>query len=1371
MSGEIEGDSSSVAASCLNGGGEMGALMRAFDWSKTPLGSVSNWSPSLRITVSILLASRFPLQMLWGPEYIQFYNDAYRPILGAKHPDGLGQRGEECWEEVWDWVSPMLDRVRATGEASWSENQLLPLERNGYVEECYFTFSYSPIRQETGEVGGIFIAVTETTQTILSDRRQRLLSELAARALDARTPEEACAIAAKTLSGNVADIPFALIYLLDRTEQYAQLTNTIHLEANTAAIPCTLNLNTSSQSALWSIAKVVRCQQAIRVESLELPFGNLPERNSALILPLTTPGQERVAGCLVLGISPQRALDQTYQQFFEAIAGHIATAIANARSLEDERKHTQAQLKFHANILAEVSDVVLALDRDLRITYWNRAAERFYQVTADAAIGRLHHEVFQYRWPNPNDEKTAWKALASAKSWSGELIHIKRNGEERYVEATVNLLRQEGALNGYLAVVRDISDRKRIEEALLISDVALQQMPDAILLMDLEGRIQQWTGKATQIFGYSAEEAIGQSVSFLHQPDVQEIMTAHIIQSIQATGDYLGEVPCQRKDGSFVPIETTAKIVYDTTGHPLFFVSINRDITERKQAEAERTQLIQEQARRTEAERAEQRATFLAEASAVLASSLDYEQTLNSVVRLIVPVLADYCLICRLKTTRELQLIAATHHLPQKESLVQEWAESLCCHIDCSDSLMAQVLQTGKPILIAAPSAAKTVGVVQHPHAMALERALNPASLIILPLSVRGQVLGVMVLARAESGRCYEAVDLSLSKELAWRAAIAIDTALLYWKMQQARDMAERAADRTARLQSITAALSESLTQTQVAEVIAEQGLTALGSNLAMVALLKQNKTELEVVHSIGCDREQIEAWQQFSINAAVPLAEAARKGQPIWEELVEDRIAHYPHLAEEYARNPHRAWISLPFVIEGQSIGAISLGFDRLPQLSNDDRAFMLALAQQSAQAIARARLYEAEQQARAEAEAANRVKDEFLAVLSHELRTPLNPILGWTKLLRQHNLDEARTAMALETIERNAKLQTQLIEDLLDVSRILQGKLNLNVAPVDLATMIQSAIETVRLAAEAKSIQIHTHFDATVERVAGDSNRLQQVIWNLLSNAVKFTPAGGRVDVKLEKQEFSDMTVEGTSTQPSTLHAHRPRRYAQITVKDTGKGIDPGFLPHVFKYFHQADSATTRAFGGLGIGLAIAQQLVELHGGTIEAASSGEGQGATFTVNLPVMQEAQPETARIDSPEITPDLNGAHVLIVDDDPDMREFLAFTLQQYGAIVTAVTSAAQAIAALVDQPDILLSDIGMPNVNGYMLIRQIRELPPAQGGTIPAIALTAYAGELNQKQALAAGFQQHLAKPVEPETLVKAIVTLVKRSNPNTVIV
>ena len=398
------------------------------------------------------------------------------------------------------------------------------------------------------------------------------------------------------------------------------------------------------------------------------------------------------------------------------------------------------------------------------------------------------------------------------------------------------------------------------------------------------------------------------------------------------------------------------------------------------------------------------------------------------------------------------------------------------------------------------------------------------------------------------------------------------------------------------------------------------------------------------------------------------------------------------------------------------------------------------------------RARLLVLEQAARKQAEEANRTKDEFLATLSHELRTPLNAILGWVQVLRTGKLDAAAGARALETIERNARSQAQLIADLLDVSRIITGKLRLDFKPVELRRIIDSALETVRPAADAKGILLDISIGPLASPVLGDADRLQQVIWNLLSNAIKFTPRAGRVEVRLRE--------EGGN--------------AVIRVSDSGIGIRPDFLPYVFDRFRQAEGSITRTHGGLGLGLSIVRHLIELHGGTAEVESPGEGEGATFMVRLPLRAELA-EDDPLDRTGIgmtppglfsTPDLlAGVRVVVVEDEADTRELLSLSLQQCGAEVAAFGSVPEALASFdLAVPDVLLSDIGVPGEDGYSLIRKVRMREPALGGKVPAAALTAYARAEDRLRALEAGYQTHLAKPVDPSELIATVARLAGRT-------
>ena len=830
------------------------------------------------------------------------------------------------------------------------------------------------------------------------------------------------------------------------------------------------------------------------------------------------------------------------------------------------------------------------------------------------------------------------------------------------------------------------------------------------------------------------------------------------------------------KQGTARSLLASGQTIADAQGNKQGAVVVMHDITERKLAEAtrlrlaeERTQLIQqqiqEQAARLEAEADQQRSAFLVAISTVLAASLDYEQTLARVADVVVPYFADWCTIDLLQN-QAISRVAVAHSNPDKVKLGWELHQKYPKRLD-DVAGVPRILRTGQAEMVAEIPDRAIAAIAKDAEHLQILRELGLKSRITSPLIARGQILGTISFVTAESDRRYAQADLALADDIAHRAAISIDNARLYREAQQAQQTAERSTERIARLQSVTAAFSESLTPDQVAQVIADHGIAALGANFALVALLNEASAELEVVQLVGDELSQSEGLQRFSLHAPLPLAEAVRSGKPIWAESSNDRARCYPHLPKQYVQYQFSAWISVPLMVEGHAVGGISLGFTEPQLLDEEQQAFILSLAQQCAQAIARAHLYESERIARndavravARSAEANRVKDEFLAVLSHELRTPLNPILGWAGLLRSGKLDAAKTAHAIETIERNAKLQTQLIEDLLDVSRILQGKLKLSIVPVNLAFTVQSALGTVQLAAEAKGIEFRTEVDDRSDAtenlsdaaypsrlmVLGDSVRLQQIIWNLLTNAIKFSDAGDRVTIRLSQVA----------------------RHAQIQVIDSGKGIHPDFLPHMFEYFRQADSTSTRKFGGLGLGLAIVRHLVELHGGTVQAASLGEGQGATFTVQLPLLESRLAAGAKANdrfqpAPRLHLPLDGVRILLVDDDADARDLVAFILKQAGAIATVVDSAIAALDCFSKtKPDIIISDIGMPEKNGYGLIRDIRALSPTQGGQTPAIALTAYAGEIDQQQAFAAGFKTHMTKPVDAEQLVQAIAELVR---------
>jgi PAS domain S-box-containing protein len=514
------------------------------------------------------------------------------------------------------------------------------------------------------------------------------------------------------------------------------------------------------------------------------------------------------------------------------------------------------------------------------------------------------------------------------------------------------------------------------------------------------------------------------------------------------------------------------------------------------------------------------------------------------------------------------------------------------------------------------------------------------------------------------------------------------------------------------------------------------------------------------------------EAFEKFGHPRATPIFAPTFKGEGIIrldDVKADSRYGKMgPHHGQPPGHLPVRSYLAVPVISRnGEVIGGLFFGHPQVGVFTERSERLVTGIAAQAAVAIDNARLYEkaqkaavereelleSERHARASAERASRMKDEFLATLSHELRTPLSAILGWSQLLRSKPVGPEDLIKGLQTIERNARVQTQLIEDLLDMSRITSGKVRLDVQPVFPASIVEASLETVRPAAEAKGIRLESMLDPAAGPVSADPSRLQQVVWNLLNNAIKFTPKDGKVQVVLQ----------------------RVNSHIEISVADTGMGIEPEFLEHVFERFRQADASSTRQYGGLGLGLAIVKHLVELHGGTVHANSAGSGKGSTFSVHLPlaVMHQGHgvqprehpraPQSVAADFKTI--DLAGVKILVVDDQPDARDLVARLLESCNATVIVTGDAGEALRMVEsERPDVLVSDIGMPDVDGFELLKRIRALGEARGGRVPAIALTAFARSEDRTRALQRGFQVHVAKPVEAAELIASVASVAGRT-------
>jgi signal transduction histidine kinase len=643
---------------------------------------------------------------------------------------------------------------------------------------------------------------------------------------------------------------------------------------------------------------------------------------------------------------------------------------------------------------------------------------------------------------------------------------------------------------------------------------------------------------------------------------------------------------------------------------------------------------------------------------------------------------------------------------------------------------------------VASPDVLGDPRIALTPELRAHLESCDTRSALAVPMIVQDRVIGVLLVAD-EAGRQFGPEQVRLAQVFADQAGVAFENARLFEEAERRRQQAEAAERRSAFLAEASRVLASSLdyetTLAQVARLVVP-GL----ADLCTVDVLEADDGVRRLAAAY-VQPAQLEPTPSFPPHAAgepgsaYALTRVLRTGQSEFVPEVDDQV-----LAGLIPDDRHREALRalglrsvmiVPLAARGRILGAITFcSVDPRRRYTAADLAFAEDLAGRAAQAIDNARLYRTAQEA-------GRAKDEFLATVSHELRTPLTAILGWAGVLRSRPHDPPTLKEALEIIERNARVQAQIVNDLLDVSRIITGKLRLDVRPIDLAAVIQNAIAAVRPAIEAKAIRLETQLDPEAAAFTGDADRLQQVVWNLLSNAVKFTPAGGRIEVSSARREGQ----------------------VEIVVRDSGQGIDREFLPFVFERFRQADTGATRAAGGLGLGLAIVRHIVELHGGTVKADSPGPGRGATFTVRLPVVAPpAADGTGERRTPAAGPvpvqpsSLDGMEVLVVEDDADGRLLLAEILRSAGARVHAAASAAEAVAEVQRRRfAVLVCDIAMPGEDGYTLIRRLRATP--QGRHLPAVALTAYARGEDRERALAAGFDAHLAKPVEPSQLLSSV--------------
>jgi signal transduction histidine kinase len=656
-----------------------------------------------------------------------------------------------------------------------------------------------------------------------------------------------------------------------------------------------------------------------------------------------------------------------------------------------------------------------------------------------------------------------------------------------------------------------------------------------------------------------------------------------------------------------------------------------------------------------------------------------------------------------------------------------------------------------------------------YPDDPILSRGLFQAS-VVVPLLVGSRAVAAVRLDFHEP-RAISADDRAYLIELGMRAAQALDRT---WQLEHAerarteaetlrhdadRELLERKtmetalragetryralAARTSRLHALAGALSGAVSVEAVARAVVDHGRIAAGATVGEVMLLTADGRELDRV-SDGRDTLEPNDGHRVPADPGLCAVEAIRRRKPMFIKSFQEWQDRFPQSAAFAADGGYESSATMPLLVEGAPIGVVAFHFTAPVNFDDEYQTLLMSVAAHCAQALERARLYESTQRARAEAEQANRSKDEFVSIVSHELRTPLSAILGWANMLQQGTLDGAKATRAVQSICENASRQQKLIEELLDFSRVTSGRATLHMEPISLRDVIRGVVESMIPTASGRSVQLELSSVPPV-LVIGDARRLEQVFFNLIDNALKFTPENGRVAIAAR-------IVDG---------------HVDIVVSDTGAGIDPAFLPYVFDRFRQGDASTTRSHSGLGLGMSIARQLVLAHDGDIRVESGGQGQGSTFTVTLPVAPAAAAaaEAPTAASPATPPRLDGLRVLVVDDEEDAREIMAHALEGYGAVVTSAASARDAMDILEhDEVDALLSDISMPEEDGFTLITKVRASKVDRVASVPAAAVTALTRQEHCDKALAAGFQIHIAKPFGPAQLAVAVGRLAGRS-------
>jgi signal transduction histidine kinase len=1246
------------ALAFLAGGGEMGARMRTHEWRASPLGPPEHWPQSLKTIVRVMLDSRYAMWMAWGPALTFFCNDAYLPTVGLRRDWVLGARSDEVWKEIWPDIGPRIEHVLASGQATWDEGLLLFLERSGFSEETYHTFSYSPVYDDQMRIAGMLCVVTEVTERVIGERRLRVLRDLAAQSVGVESVDDSCRRAIQVLAQYPNDLPFTALYLISEKDVGLDSAQPAGARARRAAIsrelpeswfPATLDLASGKNFT------------DLPQRGLRIPAGPWPDLvQQALVLPMKSAGQERLIGFLIAGVSPRRAFDDGYGSFLELIASQVASAISNARAYETERERAEA---------------LAAIDR-AKTTFFSNVSHEF-RTPLTLMLG-------------PVEDMAADPQLPAAVRNRLEVVHRNSLRLLKLVNSLLEFSRIEAGRvrasfepTDLAALTRDLVSTfgSAIELAGLALNQQLAPLPEPVYVdRDMWERVV--LNLLSNAFKYTLRGEINIAVAQLDK---------HAVLTVSDTGIGIPADAIPKLFDRFYRVEGAQGRTHEGTGIGLALVyelmklhsgsvSVQSEIGEGTTFTL-RLPLGRDHLPSDRVVAARPRVASVSTARAYVQEALRWLPDTQSA------------------SSRSSLEITSAPELSPRDPHSREGRTARVLVADDNADMRSYVRELLEPRY--------AVEVVADGQAALESARRSPPDLIISDVMMpRMDGFELVRTLRAEP-RLREVPTILLSARAGEESLIEglqamADDYLV--KPFSARELLARVAG-----------------QLQLAQLRREASAREQALRLEAEALLNEAPLGIYVVGS------------DFRIRDVNPTARLAFRtiANPVGQDF--DMVIHSmrpKEYADEVVRIFRRVLATGEVYVRSQQMEDLS---GRGPGEHYEWQVSRIPQPNGRFGAVCYFRNVSAHVQARIALETADRQKNEFLAMLAHELRNPLAPIRNAGEILSRTLPPNSPTHAALAMVKRQVAQLTRLVDDLLDVSRITQGRVELKREPLDLATVINHAVETVEPLFRERQQEVSIVSSYRSLHVNGDMTRLVQSVVNILTNAAKYTDPRGKIKLQIR--------AEGT--------------YALVEISDNGAGISPELLPRVFELFVQGDRTLDRSLGGLGIGLSVAKQLIEMHGGKVAAASAGLGHGATFQLWLPLIERPGSLSGELAEPRQPP----KRILIIDDNVDAADSLALVLELEGHVTKTGYSARDALEqAVAFEPDVILLDIGLPEIDGYEVARRMRALRKLND--VKLIALTGYGQGEDLRRAQEAGFDDHLVKPVDLGTLSRCLAGL-----------